>query len=855
MAKNRYHGVDGLSDILKQAANYKEEPNESVKQYVPLPTLQLFHDSPAQIRCVVGPVGSGKTTAAAWEICYYLPEFLYDNYGMTKTRWVIVRNSYRELKDTTMKTVFDWFNGPWTHFAKEPLIYTLTYGTHVAEILFRSCDNPDDVKKFKSLEINGYWIDESIEVAEEIKRMLKNRAGRYPSADDAAAMYLKKFKNRWPKEWFNKQTGKREMPMPRFGIETTNPPDVEHPTYSDFKWMTLVPGPMPTRNGLPAEPLVNHEGFWQPPRENAEHLRRGYYEDLRNDYRDNPDWASTYIEGRPGIIISGKLVYNRFKKEHHVAKEPLKWVGGELYRGWDHSGNCPACVVLQIPTARQVHVLAEFHTDRMGIVDFAEMVNMSCNINYPGATWTDFGDPAGSATFSKKEGGFTSNTELIREATGIDIFPSEQNWEARREAVECQLAVYDGILIDPSCVRLINGFIGGYHYKQIAMTGMHSVKPEKNKFSHCLAEGTRIATPYGEIPIERLQPGCTVLTSVGAKTITATMSSFQSVIDITLSSGKTIICTPDHPFVIKNKLVRADALQYNMVLESININCKEVKVWEDHPNILSKNSMVSGFIENVRGIIKRVGGLFTLPSICTDTFGNFAMGLSRPIIAFIISTGIRPTIELKTSNLSLRPNMGETTRQSITLKFQSAWAEASLLLERPLQYGINQMQRNRCTEKQEKNHGSGEKSKNIFVASAIRSTKCLRALVNVVFALLPANLRRADVLAQTMKSGFAVCAGRLLSPTNTIAKEPAEVRVAKVSPLGKQRRVYDLTVEDAHCFYANGILVGNCHDAFQYIMCQLVGKQNVRTEDDVFMDGLNESKEEREYGVFSGLRG
>ena len=29
--------------------------------------------------------------------------------------------------------------------------------------------------------------------------------------------------------------------------------------------------------------------------------------------------------------------------------------------------------------------------------------------------------------------------------------------------------------------------------------------------------------------------------------------------------------------------------------------------------------------------------------------------------------------------------------------------------------------------------------------------------------------------------------------------------------------VYDLTVEDEHCFFANGILVHNCHDCIQAI--------------------------------------
>ena len=422
---------------------------DNLKEYIALPTLRKFHESPAQIRCIVGPVGSGKTSAATWELCYYLPQFLFENYGMKETRWVIVRNTYPELRDTTMRTVFAWF--PWGNHRKQENNYILSYPEgFTVEILFRSCDNPEDVKKFKSLEVTGYWIDESIEVAEEIKRMLKNRIGRFP----------------------------QKSPV-RFGIETTNPPDVEHPTYSDFEWKTLCPGPVTAKL-----PLENHQGFWQPPYENAANLRPGYYDDLRNDYRDNPDWVATYIEGKPGIVVQGKLVYNNFKRDYHVAHDPIAWLGGELWRGWDHSGNVPACVVLQIPSPRRVHILREFHNDKMGIVDFAQMVQTQCNLAFPSAKYTDWGDPAGEAKYSKAGGGFTSNSELIYEATRIQITPSEQNWEARKESVEKQLGSVDGLLIDPSCIRLINGFIGGYHYKEIFATGQHNDKPEKNKFSH-----------------------------------------------------------------------------------------------------------------------------------------------------------------------------------------------------------------------------------------------------------------------------------------------------------------------------------------------------------------------------------
>ena len=147
------------------------------KEYQVLPTMKLFHESTADIRCISGPVGSGKTSAAACEICAFIPEFLFAEYGLTKTRWVVVRNFYRELMDTTFRTIREWF--PEGSYLSQQNIYILTalntdrsFRWEV-ELLFRSCDRPEDVAKFKSLEITGYWCDESIEIKEETKLMLK----------------------------------------------------------------------------------------------------------------------------------------------------------------------------------------------------------------------------------------------------------------------------------------------------------------------------------------------------------------------------------------------------------------------------------------------------------------------------------------------------------------------------------------------------------------------------------------------------------------------------------------------------------------------------------------------------------
>jgi phage terminase large subunit len=178
-----------------------EQIDEIEHRYNPVPTVEKFHLHPGQMRCIVGPVGSGKTTGATWDVCRFIPEFLAQHWGYKKSRWVIVRNTYDELIDTTQATVFEWFD--WGNYRVQRKILTLFHhdlGGYEVEILFRSCDNPKDVKKFKSLEITGYWIDESIEVAQDIKKMLKNRIGRYPKAEQVAKWF--KQRHRYiPKEW------------------------------------------------------------------------------------------------------------------------------------------------------------------------------------------------------------------------------------------------------------------------------------------------------------------------------------------------------------------------------------------------------------------------------------------------------------------------------------------------------------------------------------------------------------------------------------------------------------------------------------------------------------------------------
>ena len=447
--------IETPEEILEKARLDGKHVNHVKYDLDSVPTIRHYLASGATIRAIVGPRGSGKTSGAAWDVCRFIPEFMFRRYGYTKTRAVVVRNSYGELVDTSMRTIFDWF--PFGNYIAQSSkygskLYTLKYREgYEVELLFRSCDRPDEVKKFKSMELTIYWVDESIEVVQDVKNMLKSSIGRYPKGTPA-----------------------------KFGIETTNPPDVDAPTYSQFKWHNPPPGPKPA-----GEPLEKHEGFWQKPGENEKNLGAGYYSDLRLYYRDTPDWADMYVDGKPGTLVRGKTVYNGFKRDIHEAKEPIPWTGAPLWRGWDNSGNCPACVVVQLPSANRVQVLREFHTDRDDIVTFTNNVIVECNMAFPNATFYDWGDPAGRTQFSKAKGGFTSNAELMLDECGIDVQSSEQNLVVRLAAVQKCIDMIDGLLVDPSCRRLINGFIAGYCFvEQPKGSGNYSDQPDKNRFSH-----------------------------------------------------------------------------------------------------------------------------------------------------------------------------------------------------------------------------------------------------------------------------------------------------------------------------------------------------------------------------------
>jgi len=191
--------------------------------------------------------------------------------------------------------------------------------------------------------------------------------------------------------------------------------------------------------------------------------------------------------------FEGSAVYPEFNQGMHVATKPLlplaqsgAEAGRQIVRGWDNTGLNPACLITYVNSIGQWYWVKEFCGNDIGIVDFAQWVDLWCMQNFPTKTkYRDIGDPAGQIRDMRKK----SAAQYIYEATGIRIENGIQTFKVRRESVAGRLNKVingkPGLLIDPTeCETVVAGFLGGYCYPEIGDTGYYRPEPEKNKFSH-----------------------------------------------------------------------------------------------------------------------------------------------------------------------------------------------------------------------------------------------------------------------------------------------------------------------------------------------------------------------------------
>ena len=428
--------------------------------YRPSKTLLDFHQDDSFVRGIKGPIGSGKSVGMVAEVMRRaLEQEPNPADGIRYSRWVIIRNSYRELIDTTIKTFFDWVDEREGIFRKQDMTFSikkmLPDGTGFqTEILFRALDKPSDVKKLLSLELTGAWLNEAKEIPKQVLDMVQGRVGRYPS------------KRMGGPTWFGV-------------ICDTNPPD------SDHWWYRIFEEIRPETWSIFSQP----SGL-SPEAENIDNLPPNYYKNLMSGH--DQEWINVYVHGKYGFVSDGNPVYLEYNDDVHYSHHPIPYVPGEpLYLGIDF-GLTPACAFAQEING-QWRFIDEVTSRDMGALRFGKYLGQHIRKNYRNAEMIITGDPAGEQRAQTDE---RTPFEILS-AVGIEADPAHTNdFVIRRETFASQfgrmtMTGEPGIIVGPNCKMLRRGLSGGYKYRRLQVVGEDKYvdKPDKNIYSHICEAG------------------------------------------------------------------------------------------------------------------------------------------------------------------------------------------------------------------------------------------------------------------------------------------------------------------------------------------------------------------------------
>lgn len=839
-------------------------------------------------RLLLGPFGSGKTVATCWDVFMLARSQPKQSDGKRRSRFAFVRNTKPMLRDMTIKTWLDWFPEDPTIGTYTSSIgrYLLNYEDLECEILFKALDDPDDVKNVLGLELTGAFLNEAREIDKTIWEGLSGRVGRYPRIIDIMdALAWSQRPPAKPGRWWRRASDRPSVDEvmlvaldPAYPAKLTPTDDafeavpltvvVPGVEWVKAPWSGMLADSNPCAVGdymynlfevqAKQDPMIGalYKLYHQPPglinvnkrwrsnphAENLDNLKPGYY--LNQAIGKDKQWIRVYCEGKYGVVMDGQPVYSGFDEDWHV-REFVFDPHLPVYVGWDFGVRAQACVFAQLSTRGQLRVFEEIYAENIPLNQFVRDMVIPRIGKYPKAIWEhSAADPAGNKRSDTDE---SQSLEMLNDAypgreLGLPFatYPASTNALATRigavgffinnnVAKEAGESVAPKFLVHSRCLMLVEGFVGRYEFERVHGTdGRYKEVPSKNKWSHCFTAEVLVSTGEGRKRIADIRPGDLVRTHAGLRRVTTTMCQTAPTMYLIFDDGRSIRCTPNHPFVTERGLVRADELQYTDVLQD------ESALWPDQASIPYKCTTESGSIENRPDTTRRTTATMER-STRIGTFGSRLTEQFLKAFTFITKTGTAQTIDWKTWKRLAWETTFELTRQlAIQLSSNSGIEPSS------------------NAEFRHRKFGMGLKKVLNGIANTAKTWRLKwryypqRALsVHTAGARMPAP--RGYASSQTLsaplraRQGFEFNQAKMTSIASVLCAAQSSELIATEKPRRAPRlvgvrhslsaSVYDLTVEDAHTFYAEGLLVHNCNDALQYLALGILATTDISGDD------------------------
>jgi hypothetical protein len=446
----------------------------------PGPVCEAYGKSEGPIDGIMGPGGSGKTIGSFFKVIRFaIARMPACTDGIVRVRATVIRDNYRSLYRTTLRSWFEFFppnylGSTFTGGADRPAQHRLRLST-IREINGVKREVPVDLEAdffavgdvaievlLKSYETSIGYVNEADQVAYRVVQFLFGRTGRYPALSQLPP------------------GAKR----PRVVAFDMNPPKPNHPLLKAAQRGTFKDLSVGHNGGPPLDADLDEElgrakaiNFFVQPSglsDKAEN-RRGktraeYLEDMRVMTEED---ARRMVLGLPGFASDGKPVFAReFRRDVHVAKQPLAVIPGlPLHIGFDQ-GLSPAAVFAQQSSFGQIRILREIYLGHnVGYQRFLQaivpLLTQPPLAGLPPGTYT--ADPAGFYGADKTVGELAW-AQTISAGLRHPVYPAPTNEPgARWEAVRLRLNTWidadtPGLIVDPSCEWLIEGFEAEYKF-------------------------------------------------------------------------------------------------------------------------------------------------------------------------------------------------------------------------------------------------------------------------------------------------------------------------------------------------------------------------------------------------------
>jgi len=343
---------------------------------------------------------------------------------------------------------------------------------------------------------------------------------------------------------------------------------------------------------------------------------------------------------------------------------------------------------------------------------------------------------------------------------------------------------------------------------------------EHDDMVDCFVSGTLIETPYGSRRIETLIVGDLVLTHLGFRRVTAAVCTGEHPVWALNYGSGTLTGTGNHPIHTQNGWKALDKLDRRDTIDTVSTT--ELLSWLSNSTGqigkrlyltgLPTRNTLSGHILNVL-----VGGIF-----CTGIFGysttarflkastsTIRMGIAQ----IILWTTLRcfPQVTTTESTILMTPSVLEP--QNIWRTWlRYAPKQQSGMAPRQGWSGIGITHRIQSGEKVQPplTRKWFPKSVRAYYVEQSSWQKQQQGQNTVAINATPVRQMLESAMQRLRRVG-AVSIAEILSILYKQGQNTAvsNAKVCSIAPAGKQQ-VYNLSVEEAETYYANGVLVHNC---------------------------------------------